>query len=62
MTDTHIPVPPLEYPNKKSKPPRKRKAGRIFRGYLMVVGALTTLVDLVELILWLLVQIETVIR
>ena len=60
MADMHIPVPPLDYNNTPGhKPPRRKRPGRILRGYLMTVGALTTIAALVWLVVWVLVQIET---
>ena len=38
--------------------PRRGRAGRFFRGYLMLVGALTTLAALVLLLVRLFVEIE----
>ena len=40
------------------KRPRRGKAGRFFRGYLMLVGALTTIAALVLLLVRLFVEIE----
>ena len=47
-----------EYAAPPPKPRRRRKNGikAFFRGYLMIVGALTTLYVLAQLLVWLLVE------
>ena len=48
-------------PERRPEPrrhPRRGRAGRFFRGYLMLVGALTTVAALVLLLVRLFVEIE----
>ena len=51
--------PPVRppYPEHRERP-RRGRAGRFFRGYLMLVGALTTIAALVLLLVKLFVEIE----
>jgi hypothetical protein len=51
------PGPPPERPEYRDRP-RRGRAGRFFRGYLMIVGALTTIAALVLLLVRLFVEIE----
>lgn len=57
MPNAYTPEPPPERP-KYRKRPRRSRAGRFFRGYLMLVGALTTIIALVLLLVRLFVEIE----
>jgi hypothetical protein len=52
--------PPGPPPERTAYPPRPRRSriGRFFRGYLMLVGALTTIAALVLLLVRLFVEIE----
>ena len=53
--------PPPGRPEHRPEPhrrPRRGRAGRFFRGYLMLVGALTTIAALVLLLVRLFVEIE----
>jgi hypothetical protein len=54
------PYPPGPPPDRYEYPrhPRRGRAGRFFRGYLMLVGALTTVAALVLLLVRLFVEIE----
>ncbi len=56
MPNVYTPEPP-ERPD-YARRPRRGRAGRFFRGYLMLVGALTTVVALVLLLVRLFVEIE----
>ena len=47
-----------EYRPERRKRPHRGRAGRFFRGYLMLVGALTTIAALVLLLVRLFVEIE----
>jgi hypothetical protein len=47
-----------EYRQDHARRPRRGRAGRFFRGYLMLVGALTTIAALVLLLVRLFVEIE----
>ena len=51
------PGPPPERPVYRDRS-RRGRAGRFFRGYLMLVGALTTIAALVLLLVRLFVEIE----
>lgn len=57
MSREYRPGPPPERPVYQDRP-RRGRAGRFFRGYLMLVGALTTIAALVLLLVRLFVEIE----
>lgn len=54
MRHTH---PAQPAPHVKQPKRRFRKAKRFFCGYLMLVGAMTTLYVLVQLLVWILVEL-----
>ncbi|MBN1777366.1 MAG: hypothetical protein JW811_04515 [Clostridiales bacterium] len=59
MPSAYSPPPPRpEYRAEARRRPRRSRAGRFFRGYLMLVGALTTVAVLVLLLVRLFVEIE----
>lgn len=51
-----MPLDPMPRPEKRKR--RRGRLGRFFRGYLMMVGALTTLYVLVQLLVLLFVEIS----
>lgn len=65
QTYPYPPGPPDRYDDRRRPPdryydrrPRRSRIGRFFRGYLMLVGALTTAAALVLLLVRLFVEIE----
>ena len=57
MPREFMPGPPPKRPEYRDRP-RRGRAGRFFRGYLMLVGALTTIAAIVLLLVRLFVEIE----
>lgn len=56
----HAPSGHNMHPNQEPRPRRRRRRGRFkrfVRGYLMFVGSLTTLYVLMQLLVWLFVEI-----
>jgi hypothetical protein len=57
MRNANPQKPPHERPIYRDRP-RRGRVGRFFRGYLMMVGALTTIIIIILLLVRLFVEIE----